>query len=139
MGSLHVYAFPQDPTVHAIACAGLEEGGSEAILRATERVRQAALPAYANLFTPISNQPQGGLRTCNTGTLGVHVAVIHDVERWWCGRAQVPGGHEGGPTRMHTCSAIRGGVTAGPGEGAAVRRSHSCRAPVCSSSEGSAT
>ncbi len=38
---------------------GLEESGAEAELRATERVRQAALPLYANLFTLISNQPAG--------------------------------------------------------------------------------
>ncbi len=38
---------------------GLGESGAEAELRATERVRQAALPLYANLFTLISNQPAG--------------------------------------------------------------------------------
>ena len=42
-------------------CAGQGEGGAEPMLRATERVRQAALPVYTNLFTPISNQPQGGV------------------------------------------------------------------------------
>ena len=41
--------------------AGQGDGGGEAALRATERVRQAALPLYTNLFTPISNQPHGAL------------------------------------------------------------------------------
>lgn len=51
--------------------AGLEESGAEAELRATERVRQAALPLYINLFPLISNQPAGA--TC------LH---IHCMQRW---------------------------------------------------------
>ena len=127
-----VYELPRSLSVYAsctfcnschMQCAGPVEGGSEAILRATERVRQAALPVYSNLFTPISNQPQGGLRAGCQCARYVVVAVMQAVAGLARGRAQVPGGPAGRPARLHPRGALGRCVAEGPGEGAAVRRS----------------